>query len=62
MNIDDVIIEDNEIELRCKCGKTTWMLQEDFMSLVICGRMEGLDCDYCDKPLVKVVVCPTMEA
>jgi len=35
MNINDVIIEDNEIELRCKCGKTTWMLQEDFMSLVI---------------------------
>jgi len=50
-----------EIIMNCKCGRTTYMRLKDFEALVYTGWLEGLDCDTCDKPMVKVVFDPLSE-
>ena len=51
-------VTEEKIRMNCKCGRPTYMGRAEFEALIYTGRLQGLHCDTCDKPMVKVVFDP----
>jgi hypothetical protein len=50
-----------EVEMKCKCGRTTFMQRREFESLISMSRLQGFLCDTCNQSMIKVVYDPLSE-